>query len=63
MDIRNSGFDVNAPDRSAWGTVATAAQAAGLSPTLTSVLTDETQPTVVRVRAYSILGRKLTFHG
>lgn len=61
MDIRPSGFDVISPDRSAWGTVATAARGIGLSPVLTSVLTDEAQPTVARVRAYAILGRQLTF--
>jgi hypothetical protein len=61
MDIRLSGFDIAQPDVAAWGSVATAAQGAGLSPTLTSVLADETQPVVARVRAYAILGRQLTF--
>jgi hypothetical protein len=61
MDIRLSGFDITAPDDAAWSSVARAAQGAGLSPVLTSVLTDEAQPVVARVRAYAILGRQLTF--
>lgn len=61
MDIRLTGLDIAKPDVAAWGTVAAAAQRAGLSPVLASVLADETQPVVARVRAYAILGRQLTF--
>ena len=59
--IALSGFDLSAANEAALRTVASRAKAAGLSPILTDLLTDDAQPLVARVRAYSILGRKLTF--
>jgi hypothetical protein len=59
--IALAGFELSAANEAALRTVASRAKAAGLSPILTDLLTDDAQPLVARVRAYSILGRKLTF--
>jgi hypothetical protein len=59
--IAYSGFDLSAANEAALRTLASRARAAGLSPVLTDLLADDAQPLVARVRAYSILGRKLTF--
>lgn len=60
-NIAHCGFDLSAANEAALRAVALRARAAGLSPVLTELLADDAQPLVVRVRAYSILGRKLTF--
>jgi hypothetical protein len=59
--IDRSGFDLDRANRNAWQDLVDAARAAGLTGVLTDVLADDGAPTVARVRAYSILGRKLTF--
>jgi hypothetical protein len=59
--ITHAGFDLSAANEAALRAVESRARAAGLSPVLTDLLADADQPLVARVRAYSILGRKLTF--
>lgn len=54
-------FNCDVADEAALRSLAHAATGAGLSPTLVEVLQDAGAPTVVRVRAYAILGRRLTF--
>jgi hypothetical protein len=56
-----TAFNADVADESALRTLAGVAAHAGISPTLISLLEDPAQPTVARVRAYSIVGRKLTF--
>lgn len=59
--LTSSAFNCDVADESALRSLGHAARSAGLSPTLVDVLHDAAAPTVVRVRAYAILGRRLTF--
>ena len=59
--LTSSAFNCDVADELALHSLAHAAKGAGLSSTLVDVLQDAGAPTVVRVRAYAILGRRLTF--
>jgi hypothetical protein len=59
--ISPRGFDADVADEAALQHMATVARSAGISATLVELLDSPAEPTVARVRAYSIVGRKLTF--
>jgi hypothetical protein len=61
ITLAPTAFNVDVADEQALRSLAEVATSAGVSPTLVQLLCDSAQPTVARVRAYSIVGRKLTF--
>ena len=61
ITISPRGFDADVADEAVLQHMATVARSAGISPTLVELLDSPSAPTVARVRAYSIVGRKLTF--
>jgi len=61
ITLTPTAFNADVADEVALRSLADAANFAGVSPTLVQVLCDSSQPTVARVRAYSIVGRKLAF--
>lgn len=54
-------FNLGVADETALKLLADEANSAGVSPTLVHILRDPSQPAVARIRAFSIVGRKLTF--